>query len=190
MSMGNRVKPKEINLYLKYSYDPEAEARKRTVKMLVLPLVCLVAAFAVAFAVIMVPALIKNSKISDYEAYTTNPAVIQQYTEAKSIARERDSKCDIYTELDDLQTSISESPTASRAIMDEIRSCLTNAEASGYQFESGDGLLAINLSSDNVTALPIAVTRLRQTGEFARVNYSGYQGSDKKYSTTITCVYK
>lgn len=114
---------------------------------------------------------------------------MQQYKEAKAVETERNGLENEYKELNDLTVDMAAMPTASRALIEEVRSCLGSAEGTGYTFSSGDGAFVITLQTSNVSELPAIVTRLRQTGEFKNVEYKGYQSSDKKYITTITCSY-
>ncbi|MEA4923090.1 MAG: hypothetical protein VB031_06935 [Eubacteriaceae bacterium] len=189
MSIGNRRKSKEINFYLKYNYDPAAEIRKRNIRNLIIPIACVAAAFVVVFAALMIPAWVKQAKTGDYNDYISDPTTVQQYKEAKAVETERNGLENEYKELNDLTVDMAAMPTASRALIEEVRSCLGSAEGTGYTFSSGDGAFVITLQTSNVSELPAIVTRLRQTGEFKNVEYKGYQSSDKKYITTITCSY-
>lgn len=190
MSTRKNTKAKEINFYLKYSYDPVAAAKKRRLRNMIVPPAAAILVFVIAFAVIMIPAFVKNSKAAEYEDYATNPTNIQRYEDAKSVIEERNGQQEIYTELSDLRASIAAMPTPGSSFMATMRACISGASATGYSFEAGSKMFVINLKTSNVTNLPSVVSNLRRTGEFADVKYGGYQGNQGEYTTTITCIYK
>jgi len=185
-----KTKSGEINFYLRYSYDSGAEERKRKIRKAIMPIGIVVVAFLIVFAYFTIPALMKKSEMQNYKDYATNPTTLQQYNDAKGLVAERNEKSDRLKEYNNLLASIASMPKASEAVMLEVENSLSGATATSYSFEAGTGTLAVLVKSSSVTTLPIIVTKLKETGTFRTVTYKGYEGSDGKYTTTITCQYK
>ncbi|MEG0292336.1 MAG: hypothetical protein RR495_02385 [Anaerovoracaceae bacterium] len=190
----NKNKPKEINFYESYMYDPKAEAKKKAIRNAIIPLVLVLVLILGAFGYLKIDTIIKNKNTEELQAYIKAPENISEYEEAKLLMEERDILTNIYTELETTRVEMDKVPIATSMLMTEVESKLAGAKANSYTFDSASGKVVIDINTMSVRNVPMLIDNLQQISAFGSIDYKGYEGEDDgeksnrvSYRAIITC---
>ncbi|MEG0156700.1 MAG: hypothetical protein RR626_02960 [Anaerovoracaceae bacterium] len=185
-----RIKPKEINFYLKYSYDPEAVARKQQRIKMILPLAALLLVVLLIFGTFTLLAISKNKKAEKNEQFILEPTNISQYQEAVAKEEELTAKKEELSALTKKQEEMGKKPTLENS---KILLAITDAagaskiENCSYSVETGK--IKIEVDAAKASAVAQIVKKIEASGAFKAVKYQGYQGNDGSYKATIEGIY-
>jgi len=182
-----KIKPKEVNFYLQYSFDPEAEAAARMKRRLLIPVIALAAVILIVFLFFTVHALIKNSQANGFKEYSSDPGNLHAYNTAKKYVDERDVKRDKYDELSNQRQAILSNGIITSSVMDDIDGCLGNARIVSENYDSSAGALVLEVETKSADNIPEIVNRLQAVSIFSAVDYSGYDKNSNNYHAAITC---
>lgn len=113
MKKQKNIKPKEMNFYERFNYDPEAEEAKTARRKALIPLCALLGAVLLAFFILSGMTLYKNHQTNVYKAYISNTDNQVQYQEAYQIKQDKDKKVSTFNGLQDFKTKSEAYPEAS-----------------------------------------------------------------------------
>lgn len=190
----NKNKPKEINFYESYMYDPEAEAKRKAIRLAIIPLVVMCILVLGVFGYLKIDTVLKNNKIDEMNEYMKNPSNITAYEETKLLIEKRDSISNIYTELETTRLEMGKVPAATSVLLSEIKSKINGAEANSYSFDSATGNIMLDVNTLSVKNVPMLIDNLQRIPTFQSIEYKGYEGEDAdgtkgeiSYRAIITC---
>lgn len=183
------IKPKEMNFYERFNYDPEAEEAKLARRKALIPLCALLGVVLLAFFILSGMTLYKNHQTNVYKEYMSNTDNQLQYQEAYQIKQDKDKKVSTFNGLQDFKTKSEAYPEASSAILTEVEACLSGGTVTAFTFSSDQGVLMVSVSTKTASSVASMVKQIRKIAAFKSVSYTGYQGDGTRYSATITCTY-
>jgi Tfp pilus assembly protein PilN len=184
-----KIKPKEMNFYERFNYDPEAEEAKIARRKALIPLCALLGVVLLVFLTLTGMTLYKNHKTNVYKEYMSNTDNQLQYQEANQIKKDKDKKVATYSGLQDFKTRSEAYPDASSAVMTEVEACLGNGKVTAFTFSSEQRTLMVSVSTSSASSVASMVKQIKKIAAFESVTYTGYEGNGKQYSATITCTY-
>lgn len=178
---------KEINLYERYFYDPEAIARRKELLFGVLPMIILMAIIIVIFAFFKISDAVHNHEINKIQEYIDSPKVQNDYNLSLEKQEELKKQTAIFDKMNSAVEWRKSLPKMDADTLDTIISALSGAKVTSYSYNSEDRTFVVAASTKNATAVPDQVRSLKKTGDFSDVKYTGYEGDDGRYNFTVTC---
>lgn len=168
------LKPNNVNLYAKYTANPERDAKRRSsiIKSVPVVVIIMVIAGAAGWLYSIVSTLseqVKNymSQVEELDdSYAERTEIDYRMnkfsSENQALISFRDY-VDMYPELD------------TALFTGFIKECEDNGVFVGrMDYSSGEGVLSVNLSTNDVTNTPKLVKALKETGRYENVTYVGY----------------
>lgn len=70
-----------------------------------------------------------------------------------------------------------------------INQALSGAKIVSHVYDAESRTLQITATTSTASEVPGLIRRLKSTGDFSQVTYSGYEDSNSKYRVTISCVF-
>lgn len=177
-----------VNFYEGYLARTKKARDDKTAKTLtiVLPLALMALALLGVAGKFLLDNRAKQAKIDALDARISELNAAYETADARA---ERLS--DAQTELDTLSANrvmFNLYPVLTRDTLVQVRACATGFTISDFTFDETTGVLGVKASSDSVNEVPAFVQRLRATGLFSKVQYTGYvSDADQVYHCTIDC---
>lgn len=184
-----RTQGNGINLYESYLQQSKRTQGEKSGKLLtlVLPL-ALVALLLLGFAGKLL--LDNREKSAELTALDGEIASLTgAYDNAQALEARRDEAAAIYERLAGARFLFTLPPAPTKALFTQVRACAEGVfNISQYDFNAATGVLTIDASAASVNEVPQFVQRLRDTGLFSLVQYTGYTSRDTtEYFCTVDC---
>jgi hypothetical protein len=173
--MAKTIKQRDLNLLLAMNRDKGGGSgfRLRTLLIPAAILLVLVALGATYF-------LRLNALMDQRQAardYLNSPATKSAYEKSASLQQESANMVAQATEVGDIVAGLDSYPDMSSGDFIKIFSLAGDAvNLSGFSYERYTGTLTFNADCRSATRVPAFVAKLRMSGIFSDVSYSGYSG--------------
>lgn len=178
-----------INLYEAYIEQSRKEQSGRTGKLLtlLLPLAIVVLALLGVSGKLILDNRAKSETLDTLDAQLAT--LSETYDDARLLTARRDECADEYEQLRSARFLFSIYPAPTKALFTEVIACAEGIfNISQYDYNEQAGILTINASAASVNEVPQLVQRLRDTGMFSLVQYTGYTSRDTtEYFCTVSC---
>lgn len=187
--MKNTRSATGMNLYEGYLALQKKEkgpgVSKRVLALLPLGVLLLILLGIGAFFGVKNIALGRQVKNSQARIEALQPA----YDQAVALERENGERQGTYQELATGHLLFSLYPALTREVFTKVRACAENVfTITQYDYSEADGVLLVYANAASVNEVPKLVERLRDTGLFRSVHYTGYTSdSNQRYYCTVGC---
>ena len=185
-------KKKEMNL-LKVLAREEKESGKEQVnigKHLIYPGITLVICLA-CIVVVMIWNLRTGGQINDIEDWINDDQIQQEYQEANAVKEQSERLVAEHSQVEQRKENLATYPDLTEekiAAIVDVGGSDMSVQIQSLDAESG--LLTFNAISRQVIDIPGYISKLRKTGLFSSVDYTGYQYGDEEYALELSCVLK
>ncbi|MEG0829309.1 MAG: hypothetical protein RSD88_01615 [Anaerovoracaceae bacterium] len=183
-----KISTKEINLYARYIYDPEAEAKRKLFIRAVIPLAATLVIILGVFAYLTISTLVANNKVEDIDNYLSSPEISDQYKECLQLQDKQNELVGISGILNNIDSGNGAYAAMTQGLMESIRGAMSGYTITDYKYDAEMKTLTITAETKSVRNMASMVKRLKSTGLIGKVTYTGYTSSEKTYVTTITCI--
>lgn len=180
---------KGIDLYA--GYQRLAKQKKSTaVKpgLAFLPLLLLVLILAAVYLIAWrkTYALQKDERALDDRIAALQP----RYDQAQEYSGEASTVDELYSELLNANALFNMYPVIRGDLILQVEACAAGIfDVTAYGFEETSGVLNMNAKGPSVNDVPVFIGRLRDTGEFTSVQYTGYTSdTEGVYYCTGSCL--
>lgn len=184
------LKIKDVNLYKRFTANPQKKAQASLKFRLAVPIVLLAAVLGgVIFAL--------QSSLDNMQAeYDKQLAIVNKYensNDADAYSANQTAYDDYTSQLTLYNKIIASYPVCNKELIDKIFSCSIDGITVGnFSYDMKSGTISYSAASSNVNLIPQYITKLRGTGCFSDVTYDGYASDDnagyKLYSFSVSCV--
>ncbi|MDO4545641.1 MAG: hypothetical protein Q4C25_05740 [Bacillota bacterium] len=182
---------KDINFYARYLYDPKKEERKRLFLMYFGPVILLLVVALGTFTFFRVATVVTNDKIDEHDQFMTLPKNVEAYGESVQLDGERQELSAQYDALNQVVTNISSYPTMGSGILSDTNSAIgAAADITNASYDSANGVLILTVEASSADDIPVTVKRIKSTGLYLTVSYTGYEADGDNYKANIACVLK
>lgn len=185
-------KNKEMNL-LKVLVREEKESGKEQVnigKHLIYPGITLVICLA-CIVVVTIWNLRTGGQINDIEDWINDDQIQQEYQEANAVKEQSERLVAELSQVEQRKENLATYPDLTEekiAAIVDVGGSDMSVQIQSLDAESG--LLTFNAISRQVIDIPGYISKLRKTGLFSSVDYTGYQYGDEEYALELSCVLK
>ena len=135
----------------------------------------------------------RNSSLSsltdDVNDWLSDPAVVEQYSEAANRQQYNDSLVQALGQVQALTDALATYPQVDSALMSKIGAAggaQVSMVLTGY--DAATGALQFDAQSGSVIDIPSYVLKLQKTGLFRKVDYTGYTYEDGMYVLSLNCI--
>lgn len=183
---------KNINLYEKWLLDQKEEEKGKAHfgKELIAPAVTL-GLCLVLFAGITGWNAVTSSKIQKVESWIEDDTVQEEYQEAESRKLYSASLSQAIRQVDRMEKNLSTYPKLTDSVIREIEDVSgRDMDVRIQGLDIATGTLSFDAVSRQVIDIPGYVSRLKDTGLFEEVNYTGYTYGDSEYTLSLSCILK
>lgn len=173
------TKAKDINFYSSFEDPTKKENEKKTIGLAIggAVVILLVGGIGAGFAYTQTLA----AEIDSLQSEANDPTLLKKISEAESMSQETvtlNIRIKIYQDNDqEIQNSNSIKEKITNTLMEEVKNCESSG-ATVSAFSYANGTCSFTISAPTEEKCADYVQRLRNTGLFYQVDYSGYsQGS-------------
>ena len=186
----SKLRSRNINLLENYNRSKKNSTKKAgsgKFKYFV-PFIIIVLIGGAVFAVNTLDVIKKNAQLATVQSYIS--ANSAEYEDAQSVSEQLTQATDQKDDLTEEENYEKSMPTIDAALFDKIEACMgTGYAISVYQYDEKSGLLTMNVTTPSVNDMPQFIERLRATGLFLHIEYTGYASdSNGTYNSTVGCV--
>lgn len=180
----------DINLYRRYLKDPKKAEKQKAILKLVLPvIICLVIA-AAAVAGFKIRNMFLNKELDEINAFLEDEDNIAMAGKAQQLNILNTALRNEIKALESARDAVNSYPLLNSRIRTTILSCregLSDLEISSYYAETG--VLKLTATTDLAENANVFIQRLKDTGLFVQVEYTGYQytESNQTYNINVVC---
>ncbi len=178
-----------INLYESYLQQTKKEQSSKSGKRitLILPLALLLLILLGISGKLLLNNMEKRREADALDAELATLSA--EYDSALSLEGRRDESAATYESLSSARFVFTLYPSLTQDLFMQVRTCAAGIfNISQYAYEETTGMLTINASAASVNEVPLFVQRLRDTGLFSLVQYTGYTSKDTtEYFCTVGC---
>lgn len=181
---------KNINLYEQWLSDQKSETGKKLHfgKELIAPAVTL-AACLVLFLGVTIWNGLTSARIRSVENWIEEPSVQEEYTRANERKTYSAALAQSISQVKRLGENLATYPELTDSVIREIEDVSgrdMDVKIRGLNIETGT--LTFNAVSRQVIDIPGYVSKLKATGLFETVNYTGYTYGENEYTLSLSCV--
>ncbi|MEG1523943.1 MAG: hypothetical protein RRZ24_08945 [Clostridia bacterium] len=178
-----------INFYEGYRRQikrRKSSGQKRQV-LVFLPLMVIAGLMLISAGVLLVNNMYKTQRI--YQISERISAIQSDYLAAQSLSLQYEESVALNDRLAVENAQFNLHPLLTRALFTDVRTCAGNIfEINHYFYDEANGTLVIDANAASVNEVPKLVERLRGTGLFSSVQYTGYTSdSTQRYYCTVGC---
>lgn len=184
-----KKKQKEIDFYARYFYDPKAEERKRLLLTAGLPIFVILLVILGIFCGLKISDAVHKHEISNIQEYLDSPSVQSDFHRSLQLQSQLNELSTIYSEMNEAIESSKTLPGMDDTVMAGINQALSGAKIVSHVYDAESRTLQITATTSTASEVPGLIRRLKSTGDFSQVTYSGYEDSNSKYLVTISCVF-
>lgn len=184
------LKQKSINLYKKYTENPEAQNIRKHRALFIVPAVVIFVGISVITGVLMYERAMLRDDVDKLE--TENNSVSNKKLEDEYYALR--AQIEFYSHAEEKMTQVFSAIEGSARINNDFFQKLSTAAASVItytppNYNYSDNFITIKASAPAKNDISAYVKRLIATGLFTDVHISGYQYSEssRRFDFTVTC---
>lgn len=184
-----RMQGNGINLYEGYLQKSKREHGGKSAKLftMLLPLLLLILVLGGFAGKILLDNREKNKELAALDEQIASLSAA--YEETQTLAVHRDDVVTTYESLSAARFLFELYPAPTKELFTEVIDCADRIfNISEYEYNETTGILVIDASAASVNEVPQFVQRLRDTGLFSLVQYTGYTSNDsEQYFCTVGC---
>lgn len=172
---GLDVLKKDLNYVKRYQLQQKSEKSVNVPWKAFLPAGIVVAVGLVASIVLIVMNVLQDGKLDEANSYLVNDVNIQKYDEIKGLEAEADLQ-DRSIETGKLAWKVKESyPVADSLVEQAVQQCAGDkVSITVDSYEAATGTYQFTAMAAQVTDIYDFISQLKETGQFADLEYSGY----------------
>lgn len=185
-------KKKNINLYQIWNASAKEETveKKHIGQHILFPAITFAVCLA-AWGVVMLWNHTTSNKIDEINSWIEDDAVQEEYQSANALKTQSDTLATAITQVDQMKQNLATYPDLTAEMIGKIVDVGGSDMAVSIRtMDAQTGTLTFNATSKKVIDIPAYVKKLRGTGLFSSVDYSGYNYEDEEYSLVLSCVLK
>ena len=134
---------------------------------------------------------VTSSKIQKVESWIEDDTVQEEYQEAESRKLYSASLSQAIRQVDRMEKNLSTYPKLTDSVIREIEDVSgRDMDVRIQGLDIATGTLSFDAVSRQVIDIPGYVSRLKDTGLFEEVNYTGYTYGDSEYTLSLSCILK
>ena len=181
--------PEKSGFLAQLLYDPEARARSRKRRKVVVPLAALAAVLGVTAIGLGVQTWRLGRQLDEAPAYNESETVKEACEKYDRVRAQVGVKSRLLTESEKLGQMIDGYPVVDSRTNAVVASCANGlVSASIVEYDALDGMLSIDTMADQVEKIHLFVGRLEDEELFEKIEYTGYsQTGEGNWTMTITC---
>lgn len=184
-------KKRAMNLYKKWLDTQDEEITNFAIKehIKIPAITLLVCIFLIA--AMNVWNFFTTHQISEINDWINDPQIQQEYQAANKLRLELEALQDTVRQVNNMKTNLATYPDLTEDVIKEITDAggkSMDIEVQNLDMETGT--LGFNAVSKKVIDIPSYVQKLRQTGLFTTVDYTGYSYEENEYQLTLSCTLK
>lgn len=185
-------KKKEINLYQSFNtfVKEDAVEKKNIGQHILFPAITFAVCLA-AWGGVMVWNHTTSNKIDEINSWIEDDSVKKEYQSASALKTQSDTLSATISQVDQMKQNLATYPDMTAEMIGKIVDVGgSDMSVSIRTMDAESGELTFNATSKKVIDIPTYVKKLRGTGLFSSVDYSGYNYEDEEYSLVLSCVLK
>ena len=183
---------KEINLYQSFNIFVKEDAveKKNIGQHILFPAITFAVCLA-AWGGVMVWNHTTSNKIDEINSWIEDDSVKKEYQSASALKTQSDTLSAAISQVDQMKQNLATYPDMTAEMIGKIVDVGgSDMSVSIRTMDAESGELTFNATSKKVIDIPTYVKKLRGTGLFSSVDYSGYNYEDEEYSLVLSCVLK
>jgi len=167
------------------------KSEKSFMSKLIVPFVCILAAFLIGYGACLAVKLKKDAQLKDLESYINNQTVKEQIAEYDAMYNNMAEMGKIQGGVDILKNNLDSYPTPdssiNKAITDAAKKHDVSVEFNSYSASSG--IFSITASSSEVEDINRFIAELMSINIFENINYTGYtlSGDGTRWQINVVC---
>lgn len=181
------LKAKDLNfINAAFKKEPMDSGKKRKIFLISIPVLIVVLCLG-SFGILQLQHLKSNRNMDHYKETISTLENSSTYQQAGEIEKKLAGLQDESNNAEALQSALNSYPEMSQIFFSQLNSCLTSQiSITSYAYTAEDGLFVIEGKARGIEETASYVQRLRNTGLFSKLEYSGYNEElvEKKDDTT------
>lgn len=185
-------KKKSINLYHIWNANAKEELieKKNIGKHILFPAITFAVCLAAWGGVVFLNHTTSN-EIDEINSWIEDDDVQEEYKAADALKKQSDTLATAISQVDQMKQNLATYPDLTAEMIAKIVDVGgSDMQVSIRTMDAETGTLTFNATSKKVIDIPTYVSKLRGTGLFSSVDYSGYNYEDEEYSLVLSCVLK
>lgn len=185
-------KKKSINLYHIWNANAKEELveKKNIGKHILFPAITFAVCLA-AWGGVVFWNHTTSDEIDEINSWIEDDAVQEEYKAADALKKQSDTLATAISQVDQMKQNLATYPDLTAEMIAKIVDVGgSDMQVSIRTMDAETGTLTFNATSKKVIDIPTYVSKLRGTGLFSSVDYSGYNYEDEEYSLVLSCVLK
>lgn len=177
---------KDINFIERYQEDPQKRTARRKQLFFIAPLAFLLVVLVAIYVSFLLAGMVKKSQLAAADAYLL--ASEEKHDQVITLRDQRDRLALQAGFLTQIKKADETYPLLNAALFQKINACTdANFTIQSYRYDGTMLQLGANAASEEY--MPDAVQKLRATGLFETIEYTGYTSdTDGTYTCIIGCV--
>lgn len=184
------VNAKDLNLMERLTAKKDDNSSGTPAILKYAPLLLTAVVFGGVMAFMLITYNAKNNNLNDIWAYINDTKIIEEYARARKISDENNALGVAMSELNGNLEAIKSYPKLNKEVIDKVKATSNSTfTINSYSYSETTGVLKIGARASSENYMPEAVQKLRNTGVFTNIAYTGYTSStDNSYACTIECM--